>query len=56
MVHCEFCVKEKEEEKIDKYIDLVAEVRRKFMGKAAIVPIVLENLGTVSAKPPESLK
>ena len=49
-------VKEKEEEKIDKYMDLVAEVRRKFVVKTVIVPIVLEALGTVPAKLSESLK
>ena len=49
-------VKEKEEEKIDKSMDLVAEVRRKFVVKTVIVPIVLEALGTVPAKLSESLK
>ena len=43
-------VKEKEEEKIDKQMDLVAEVRRQFWVKTAIVPIVLGALGTVPAK------
>ena len=60
MVHCRFCnpngsschhVKEKEEEeKIDKYMDLAAEVRRQFSVKTVIVPIVLGALGTVPAK------
>ena len=43
-------VKEKEEEKIDKYMDLAAEVRRQFSVKTVIVPIVLGALGTVPAK------
>ena len=49
-------VKEKEEEKIDKYMDLAAEVRRQFRVKTVIVPIVLGALGTVPAKVSESLK
>ena len=49
-------VTEKEEEKIDKFMDLVADVRRKFVVKTVIVPIVLEVLGTVPAKLSESLK
>ena len=32
-------VKEKEDEKIDKYIDLAAEVRRQFTVKTVIAPI-----------------
>ena len=32
-------VKEKEEEKIDKYMDLASEVRREFRVKTLIVPI-----------------
>ena len=48
-------VKEKEEEKNDKYRYLTAEVRRKFRVKTVIVPIVLEALGTVSAKLSKSL-
>ena len=43
-------VKEKEEEKTDKFIDLAAEVRRQFRVKTVIVPIALGALGTVSAK------
>ena len=43
-------VKEKEEEKIDKYMDLAAEVRRQFRVKTVIVPIVFGALGTVPAK------
>ena len=49
-------VKEKEEEKIDRYMDSAAEVRRKFRVKTAITPIVLRALGTVPAKLSESLK
>ena len=48
--------KEQEEEKIDKYMDLVAEVRRQFRVKAVIVPIVLGALGTVPAKLSKSLE
>ena len=43
-------VKEKEEEKIDKYMDLAAEVKRQFSMKTVIVPIASEALGTVPAK------
>ena len=43
-------VKEKEEEKIGKYMDLAGEVRRQFRGKTVIAPIVLGALGTVAAK------
>ena len=43
-------VKEKEEEKIDRYMDLAAEVRRQFREKTVIVPIVLAALGTVPVK------
>ena len=39
-------VKEKEKEKIDKYMDLAAEVRRQFRVKTVIVPIVLGALET----------
>ena len=49
-------VKEKEEEKIDKYMDLAAEVRRQFRVKTVIVPIVLGTLETFSAKLSESLE
>ena len=49
-------VKEKEEEKIDKYMDLAAEVRRQFRVKTVIVPIVLGALGTVPEKLSKSLK
>ena len=49
-------VKEKEEEKVDKYIDLAAEVRRQFRVKIVIVPIALGALGTIPAKLSESLK
>ena len=49
-------VKEKEEEKINKYMDLTVEVNRQFRVKTVIAPIVLGALGTVPAKPSESLK
>ena len=49
-------VKQEEEEKIDKYMDLAAEVRRKFKVKRVIVPIVLGALGTVPAKLSKSLE
>ena len=49
-------VKEKEEEKIDKYMDLVAKIRRQFRVKTVIVPILLGALGTIPAKLPESLE
>ena len=49
-------VKEKEEEKIDKYMDLATEVRRQFRVKTVIVPIVLGTLETFSAKLSESLE
>ena len=49
-------VKEKEEEKIDKSMDLAAEVRRQFRVKTVIVPIVLGALGTVPAKLSKSLE
>ena len=49
-------VKEKEEEKIDKYMDLAAEVRRQFRVKTVILPIVLGALGTVPAKLSKSLE
>ena len=42
----DFNVKEQNEEKINKYIDLAAEVRIQFRVKAVILPIVLEVLGT----------
>ena len=44
------CVKEKEEEKIDKYMDLATEVGRQFRVKTVIVPTVLGALRTVPAK------
>ena len=49
-------VKEKEEEKIDKYMDLAAEVIRQFRVKTVIVPIVFGALGTVPAKLSKSLE
>ena len=49
-------VKEKEVEKIDKYMDLAAEIRRQFRVKTVIVPIVLGALGTVPAKLSKSLE
>ena len=42
--------KEKEDEKIDKFMDLAAKVRRQFRVKTGIVPTVLGALGTVPAK------
>ena len=49
-------VKEKEEEIIDRYMDLVAEVRRLFRVKAVVVSVVLGALGTVPAKLSKSLE
>ena len=49
-------VKEKEKEKIDKYMDLAAEVRSQFRVKTVIVPIVFGALGTVPAKLSEWLE
>ena len=49
-------VKEKEEEKIEKYMNLPAEFRRPFNVKTVIVPIVSGALGTVPAKLSESLE
>ena len=49
-------VKEKEEEKTEKYMDLAAEVRRQFKVKTVIVPIILGALGTVPAKLSTSLE
>ena len=49
-------VKEKEEEKIDKYMDFATEVRRQFRVKTVIVPIVLGDLGTVPAELSKSLE
>ena len=52
----DYHARKKEKEKIDKYMDLEAEVRRQFRGKAVIVLIVLGALGAVPAKLSESLK
>ena len=52
----DYYVKRKKEEKIDKYMDLAAEVRKKFRVKTLIVPIVLGALRTVPAKLSEKLK
>ena len=49
-------IKEKEEEKIDKYMDLAVEVRRRFRVKTVTAPIVLRALGTVPGKLQELLK
>ena len=46
----DFNVKEQDEEKINKYINLTAEVRIQFRVKAVILPIVLEALGTFTTK------
>ena len=40
-------VKTKEDDKVDTYMDLAAEVRRQFIVKTVIVPIVVGALGTV---------
>ena len=50
VIPVDHCVKEKEEEKIDKYMDLAAEVGRQFRVKTVTVPTVLGALGTVPAK------
>ena len=42
--------KENEKEKIDKYMDLPAEIRKQFRVKTVIVPIVLGALRIVPAK------
>ena len=52
----DYHVKEKEEEKIDKFINLGAEVRRLFRPKKVTVPIVFRGLGTVPANLSGSLK
>ena len=49
-------VKEKEEEKIEKYMGLAAEVIKQFRVKTVIVPIVLGTLETIPAKRSKSLK
>ena len=49
-------VKEKEEEKIGKYMDLAAQFRRQFRVKTTIVPIVLGALEAVPAKLSKSLQ
>ena len=46
----DYHVTEKEEEKIDKFIDLAGEVRRQFRVKTLIVPIVLGALGDSPSK------
>ena len=43
-------VKEKEEEKLNKYMDLAAEVRRQFRVKTVIVPIVFGSFGDTPSK------
>ena len=43
-------VKEKEEQKNDKYMNLAAEVRRQFRVRTVIVSVVLGALGTIPAK------
>ena len=48
--------KESEEQIVDKYMDLAAEVRRQFRVKTVVVPIVLGALGTISVKLSESPK
>ena len=49
-------IKEKVDEKIDKYMDLAAEVRRQLRVNTVSVTIVLRPLGTVPAKLSESLE
>ena len=49
-------VKKKEEEKIDRYIDLTAEIRPQYRVKTVIEPTVLRALGTVLAKLSEPLE
>ena len=49
-------VKEKEEQKNDKYMDLAGEVRRQFRVKTMIVSVVLGPLGTIQAKLSKSFK
>ena len=49
-------IKEKKKKKVDKYMDLAAEVRKQFRMKTVIVEILLRALGTVPAKLSESLK
>ena len=49
-------VKEEEVEKMDKYMDLAADVRRQFRVKTVIVPIVLGALGTVPTNLSKSLE
>ena len=49
-------VKEKEEEKIGKYMDLAAQFSRQFRVKTTIVPIVLGALEAVPAKLSKSLQ
>ena len=49
-------VKEKEEEKFDKYMDLAAEVRRQFRVRTVIIPIGLGALRAVPARLSKWLK
>ena len=49
-------VKEKEEEKINKYMDLLADVRKQFRVKTVIVQILFGDLGTVPAESSEKLE
>ena len=49
-------VKEKEEEKIEKYQNLASELRRMWEVKTKVVPNVLETLGTVSLRLKGNLK
>ena len=49
-------VKENQEEKIDRYMDLVGEVRRQFRVKKKIMPIVSGALGTLPTKLSEYLE
>ena len=46
----------KEDEKIDTYMDLAAEVRRQYLVRTEIVPIVVGTLGTVTERLERSLE
>ena len=56
LIPLDYYVKEKDGEKIDRYMDLAAELRRQFRVKTVIVPIVLGALRTVPTKLSKSLE